>query len=104
MSPKTLQLRLSMRCHSCSQYEVRAREGTVKAKILRLCVLALIIWKQWNVSDHSKTREDAYLPLCTMIAFDLQQLSMGFGFGFDDVFESRCVVNMSAATRVAHSG
>ena len=51
-----------------------------------------------------RTREDAYLPHCTMIAFDLQQLSLGFESGFDDVFEltqvSMCG-NMSAATRVA---
>ena len=39
-----------------------------------------------------------------MIAFDLQQLSFGFEFGFDDVFEltqvSMCGT-MSAAARVA---
>ena len=39
-----------------------------------------------------------------MIAFDLQQLSFGFEFGFGDVFEltqvSMCG-NMSAAARVA---
>jgi hypothetical protein len=39
-----------------------------------------------------------------MIAFDSQQLSLGFESGFDDDFEltqvSMCV-NMSAATRVA---
>ena len=51
-----------------------------------------------------RTREDAYLPHCTMIAFDVQQLSLGFEFGFDDVFELTQVAmcgNMSAATRVA---
>ena len=49
-------------------------------------------------------REDAYLPHLTTIAFDLQHLSFGFEFGFDDVFQltqvSMCG-NMSAAAHVA---
>ena len=51
-----------------------------------------------------RTPEDAHSPHFTMIAFDLQQLSLGFEFGFDDVCELTQVSmygNMIAAARVA---